>query len=292
MSLESRQGLIRTGLIGVNIQGSRSPAIHMMEARMNGLNLSYELFDLGLIAGGPASLLPVFASVQQEGFSGVNVTFPFKQKILSLLDDVAEDVAALGACNTVALHGGRAIGYNTDWIGFSENFRRGLPGAKIDQVVVIGAGGAASAVAYALVKMGAARVTVCTRELKRGQAFADRFSEIGTTQFRAVDQSDLSLDEENGIINCSQVGMYGHAGMPISADLLRPDLWVSDVVYMPLDTALLRAAKALGCRTLGGGGMVVFQAAEAFRIFTSVAPDRTRMLERFETEVLSEQKQR
>lgn len=287
MTPRSSSELIRTGLIGGNIQASRSPAIHMAEARANGLNLTYELFDLDLIAGGAAALPSVLESVRAQGFSAVNVTFPVKQQILPLLDDISDDVAALGASNTVAFRGGRAIGYNTDWVGFAENFRRGLPGARKDRIVLIGAGGAASAVAYALIKLGAERVSVYTRSLERGQSLVDRCNRIGDTEFISVDRPDHAMREANGVINCSQMGMHGHPGLPISEHLLRPDLWVSDVVYMPLETPLLRAAKEQGCRTLGGGGMVVFQAAEAFRIFTGVEPDRERMLKYFETNILA-----
>ena len=289
MSFVVRDDSLRTGLIGANIQRSRSPAIHTTEARCLGLNLRYELLDLDETEGGIASLSSVLEAVKMCGFLGVNVTFPAKQAIIPLLDELSDDAAVLGACNTVALHGGRAVGHNTDWRGFSESFRRSLPDARFDRVILLGAGGGASAVAYALIKMGAHRIAVHARRREQAEAFADRFNKrIGGSRVIAAKKLEDEVDNSDGIVNCTPVGMTGYTGEPFPEHLLKPDLWVSDLVYVPLRTRLLRAASMRGCKTLEGGGMVVFQAAEAFRIFTGIEPDKERMLVSFEDDVSGE----
>ena len=291
MNLAQKDTLLRTGLIGASIQGSRSPKIHMDEAKALGLNLRYELFDFDLMDGGASNLAPVFQSARDQGLLGVNVTFPVKQAIMKLLDAVSPDAEALSACNTVSFAGGRTVGHNTDWIGFTEAFRRGLPDASLDHVVLLGAGGGASAVTYALLKMGAKCIAVQSRTPGKAMEFAKRFNARMDAPVFPVDCLHCDMGSATGLVNCTPLGMRGHTGMPEDINLLRPEMWVSDLVYVPLETDLLRAARAKGCRTLEGGAMAVFQAAEAFCIFTGIEPDKERMLARFEADVRAERAQ-
>jgi shikimate dehydrogenase len=261
----------------------------MTEARALGLDLVYERFDFNQMPDGPAALPKVLRQVRDAGYLGVNITFPVKQAVLPLLDSYSSEVAELGACNTVQLQGGRATGHNTDWFGFARAFERGLPGAGLDHVVLLGAGGGASAVAYALLKMGARRIAVQARNPDRAASFVRRFNGLaGKPRLSVVASLKDELAGAQGVVNCTPVGMAGHAGSPLTPDLLRPALWVADLVYVPLRTELLRMAEAAGCRILEGGGMAVFQAAEAFRIFTGLTPDTDRMLRRFEDDVRAE----
>lgn len=273
---------LNTGLIGSGIQASRSPAMHMDEARAQGLDLTYTLFDLDRIEGGVEALPRLLAEVRDRGFLGVNITHPVKQAVLPLLDSRSDDVAALGACNTVVIRDGHYAGHNTDWTGFAENMRRGLPGAALNHVMQIGAGGAGSAITYALLKLGADRVSIIDLDAERAEGLADRFNAAFGAGRVVVTQSlpDV-LPGADGVVNCSPIGMAKYPGSPVPLALLRPDLWVADVVYVPLETQLLREAARAGCRTLDGGGMAVFQAAEAFRLFTGKTPDRARMLAGF-----------
>jgi shikimate dehydrogenase len=280
---------LRTGLIGADIQSSRSPVMHMAEARALGLDLSYDLFDFDKIEGGPAALSRVLNRVQDEGYLGVNITYPVKQTVISLLDECSDDVGALGACNTVVLRGGRKVGHNTDWFGFAESFRRGLPGAALDRVLLLGAGGAGSAVAYALLKLGARRVAVHETDGPKAAAFVERFNLLaGEAVFSRAQSLEAEAAAAGGLINCTPVGMSKLKGVPIAPSLLRPAMWVADVVYVPLRTELLRQAAAKGCRTLEGGGMAVFQAGEALRLFTGRTPDFERMLRKFRADVEAE----
>jgi shikimate dehydrogenase len=280
---------LQTGLIGAGIQASRSPFIHMTEARDLGLDLTYALFDLDQYEDRAAALPRILAEARAKGFLGVNITYPVKQSVMPLLDAYSEDVSALGACNTVVFQDGKAMGHNTDWLGFAENFRLGLPGAALDTVMQLGAGGAGSAVTYALLKMGAGRVIVHEIDAARAEASVHRFNDFAGAE-RVFLSRDLpgEMAIASGVVNCTPVGMAKLPGSPLPEKLLRQELWVADIVYVPLRTELLRQSAARGCRTLEGGGMAVFQAAEAFRLFTGRTPDPERMLQKFQQAVEAE----
>src|SRR6266545_2760143 len=248
---------VRVGLIGAGIQASRSPHLHECEARAAGIVCSYQLIDLAQLGVGVESLPQLLDAAQQQGFAGVNITHPCKQSVIPLLDELSEDAAIIGAVNTVVFSAGKRIGHNTDCWGFAESFRRGLADVARDQVVLLGAGGAGSAVARAALQIGVTRLVIHDVVYTRAIALADR------------------------LIQATPIGMLGHPGLPLPIELLRPAHWVAEIIYFPLETELLKSARLLGCRTLDGGGMVVFQAAEAFRLFTGVAPDYERMLRCF-----------
>ncbi|MBD0324504.1 MAG: shikimate dehydrogenase, partial [Aldersonia sp.] len=181
---------------------------------------------------------------------------------------------------TVLFDRGRAIGHNTDWSGFGRNFDMGLPGAAMDRVVQLGAGGAGAAVAYALLHRGAHNFVVVDADRGRAQRLCDSLANIFVDRDIAaagIDDATSVLRDADGMVNATPMGMAAHPGMTVSVDVLRPDLWVAEVVYRPIDTALLQAARAAGARTLSGAGMAVYQAVDAFRIFTGVEPDAARM---------------
>lgn len=270
------------GLIGAGIQASRSPALHMEEAAAQGIPCVYRLIDLDRLGPGPEALQRLLDAAALTGFAGLNVTYPCKQAVLPLLDDLSPEARALGAVNTVVFEGGRRIGHNTDCSGFGEAFRRGLPGAPLGRVVLLGAGGAGSAVAEALLAAGVGRLAVQDVDAARAAALAAALADRhGAGRAAAVADLGAEVAAADGIVNCSPVGMAKLPGLPLPEAMLHPGLWVAEIVYFPLETALLRAARARGCRTLDGGGMAVFQAAHAFRLFTGLAPDAERMQRRF-----------
>lgn len=266
---------ILCGLIGAGIQGSRSPALHEREAREQGLALEYRLIDLDALGVGVEALPRLLADAKQSGFRGLNITHPCKQAILPLLDELSPDARAIDAVNTVVIRDGRATGHNTDWSGFAEGFRRGLPGAKLDRAVLLGAGGAGAAVAYAARKLGVRELTVFDLDPARATELAAKVNARAGTDLAAA------MAVADGLIHCTPTGMARHPGIPLDARLLRKEQWLAEIVYFPLETELLNAARAKGCRTVDGGGMVVFQAAAAFRLFTGVEPDAERMLRHF-----------
>lgn len=268
------------GLIGSGIGASLSPALHEREADALGLRYAYQLIELDPETS-DTHLGDLIAAARSLGFSGLNVTHPFKQRVVRHLDALSPQAAAVGAVNTIVFADDGTVGHNTDWPGFEESFRRGLPGAARDEVVLLGAGGAGTAVAHAALSLGTRRLTVMDAEPERAadlaSALAGRFGDgraIGGDQHELPDR----LASADGLIHATPTGMAAHPGAAVAAPMLHPDLWVADVVYRPLDTALLRQARERGCRTLDGGGMAVFQAADAMALFTGVEPDRERML--------------
>lgn len=270
------------GLIGRGIGESRTPAMHEREGAEHGLRLIYRRIDLEVLKLGPEDLPDLLRAAEWMGFAGLNVTYPCKQAIVPLLDDLSPGARALGAVNTVVLKDGRRVGHNTDITGFGEAFRRGLPGVARRRVVQLGAGGAGAAVAHALLSEGVGHLTIMDTAPARAEALVGELRAAFGTE-RAVTCADLAaaVHAADGIVNCTPVGMAKLPGTPLPVSLLRPALWVAEIVYFPLETELLRAARAIGCRTLDGGGMAVFQAADAFRLFTGLEPDAERMLRHF-----------
>lgn len=280
MPQSSRAFLV--GLIGAGIQASRSPALHEHEAAAQGLRYEYRLIDLDACADGAAALPRLLDQAQRDGFAGLNITHPVKQAVIPLLDELSEEARALGAVNTVVFAGGRRIGHNTDWWGFAQSFRRGLTGTRTGVVVQLGAGGAGAAVAYAAVTLGIGALHVFDVNPGRAEHLAHTLSaRFGAGRVVAGTDLEAAMARADGLIHATPTGMAAHPGLPLPAPMLQPSHWVAEIVYFPLETALLRAARERGCRTLDGGGMAVFQAVGAFRLFTGVAPDEQRMLDHF-----------
>jgi shikimate dehydrogenase len=266
------------GLIGAEIGPSLSPALHEREADELGLRYVYRRIDIRELGVPPEDVGELVRAARTLGFSGLNVTHPCKQLVVEHLDELSPDAEALGAVNTVVFDDGRAIGHNTDWPGFQASFERGLAGARTERVVLVGAGGAGSAVAHAAVALGVERLAVVDAAADRADALA---ASLPGAVAAPLDELAEELRAADGVINATPAGMAAHDGAAFSPDLLHPSLWVADVVYRPLETELLRQARQLGCRTLDGGGMAVFQAAFSFALFTGREPDRERMLRHF-----------
>jgi len=270
------------GLIGAGITKSLTPPMHEEEGRHHGLRYAYRIIDLRELGLSVADLPRLVRSARDLGFRGLNITYPCKEEVIECLDDLSPDAARLGAINTVLFEDGRAIGHNTDWSGYARNFDRGLEGAAMDRVVQVGAGGAGVAVAYALLTRGAQRLIVVDADLQRAQQLRNRLAaSFDGDRIEIAGLADLPdvLRLADGVVNATPMGMAAHPGSAVPAELLRPDLWVSEVVYRPVDTELLRAARAVGARTLRGTGMAVYQAVDAFRIFTGIEADADRMFE-------------
>lgn len=270
-----------TGLIGSGIGPSLSPALHEGEADRHGVRLVYRSLDLDALGARPEDVGDLVHAARLLGFDGLNITHPCKQLVIEHLDELAHEAAELGAVNTVVFRDGRAVGHNTDVTGFAQSFASGLPDAPTGDVVQLGAGGAGAAVAHALLTLGADRLTLLDADPTRAAALADtlgtRFGPGRATSAPLGEAADR-LASADGLVHATPTGMAAHPGLPLPAALLRPDLWVADIVYRPLDTELLQAARATGCRTLDGGGMAVFQAADAFRLFTGLEPHTELML--------------
>jgi shikimate dehydrogenase len=274
---------VLVGLIGAGIQASRTPRLHEREGAEQGLRYIYKLIDLEALGIDVSALPEILIAAQRFGFAGLNITHPCKQAVIPLLDELSPDAEALGAVNTVVLKDGRRVGHNTDWWGFAESFRRELPDVRKDRVVQFGAGGAGAAVAHALLTLGAGEVIIVDTDEARARTLVAALKErFGATRASASSAPAAALAAADGMVNSTPLGMAKYPGMAVPAALLRPELWVADIVYFPLETELLRQARARGCRTMSGGGMAVFQAVGAFSLFTGCEPDATRMLRHFE----------
>jgi shikimate dehydrogenase len=279
---DASHATLRAALIGRGIQQSRTPRMHVREGRRLGLSYAYALVDFDQLGLGDDVLAAVIEAAAARGLVGLNVTHPFKQSALPLLDSLAPDCAAIGALNTIVLRDGRSIGHNTDCWGFAESFRRAMHGAALDEVLLIGAGGAGVAVARALVDLGATRVAVFDLDAGKAALLAGALrSQYGRRCAVAVTDLPAAVRSAGGLVNATPVGMAKYPGMPVAASDLRPELWVADIVYFPAETALLQAARARGCRVLPGAGMAIFQAVKAFELFTGVAPDPDEMARHF-----------
>src|SRR5882724_11511734 len=270
------------GLIGAGIQASRTPSMHEQEAAEQGLCCEYRLIDLEKLQVGAEALPDLLNDAESKGFAGLNITYPCKQTVLGLLHDLSDDARAIGAVNTVVLSNGRRTGHNTDWWGFAESFRRGLPDVQKNNLVQLGAGGAGAAVAHAMLTLGAGKLAIFDLDKARAENLAaDLCGRFGAGRAAAGSDLAAAMAVADGLIHATPTGMVKYPGLPLPKQLLRPALWVAEIVYFPLETELLRVARGLGCRTMNGSGMAVFQAAEAFRLFTGIAPDAERMQRHF-----------
>ena len=280
-----------TGLIGQGVGPSLTPELHEREAARQGLRYVYKVIDQPEGSLDRERLERLLSAATELGFDGLNITHPFKQAMVPLVDEVAPTVAAIGAMNTVLLRGGRTVGHNTDVSGFRRSFTDGLPEAARDSVVLIGAGGAGTAVAHALAELGVDRLLVVDPDPGRAAALAATLRERDT-EVELVpatrEQLAVAVAGSAGLVNASPMGMAAHPGSPVPAELLRPDLWLADIVYRPLETALVRAARDAGCPTLHGGHMAVHQAVDAFRLITGRSADRGAMLRDFDELVEAE----
>ena len=266
------------GLIGAGIQGSLAPALQEEEARHHSIRLHYQLIDLEASTRGVGVLATLIEAARVMRFAGLNVTYPCKQLVIPLLDELSEEAAVIGAVNTVVRRGDRLVGHNTDGTGWSWGFRRVLPAADLSRVVLIGAGGAGSACADAVLRLGAAHLVIVDKDRPRATALATRLNEHFDGG-RASASPDLpaAMSRASGLIHATPTGMPGTPGLPLPVELLRRTMWVSDIVYVPLETALLKAAQRIGCETVDGGHMNVGQALGSFRLFTGQEPDAARM---------------
>ncbi|MFJ2481184.1 shikimate dehydrogenase [Pseudomonas sp. NPDC087598] len=280
----SRHNVILAGLIGAGIQASRTPALHEHEGDAQGMRYLYRLIDLDQLRMDVTALPDLLLAAERMNYTGLNITFPCKQAIIPLLDELSPEAKGIGAVNTVVLKDGKRVGHNTDCLGFAEGFRRGLHDAARKRVVQMGAGGAGAAVAHALLSEGVEQLSIFDVDTDRAESLANNLNQhFGFG--RAVAGHDLpsAMSLADGLVNTTPMGMAKLPGMPVPAKLLRKQLWVAEIVYFPLETELLRNARALGCRTLDGGNMAVFQAVKAFELFSGVVPDAQRMLAHFQS---------
>lgn len=276
-----RERQVVVGLIGRSIQASKTPFMHEREGARVGIRYTYLLIDFDLLGLGDGDLGEMVEVAERLGFAGVNITHPFKQSIIAHLAALSPEAAAIGAVNTVVFGGQQRVGHNTDCWGFAESFREGLAGARMGTVLQFGAGGAGAAVAHALMTLDVGRLLLCDTEPARAEQLAGRMRERFSAPVEVAVDLPQAIAAADGIVNATPVGMAKYPGAALSLELLRPPHWVAEIVYFPAETELLSVARALGCRTLAGTGMAVYQAVKAFELFTGIPPDRAAMIGHF-----------
>lgn len=266
-----------TGLIGAPIAHSASPAMHERAAEALGLRGHYQLIE---VAGADAAgLRMMLEGVRRLGFAGVNVTYPYKEAVVPLLDELAPGAAAMGAVNTVVAKDGRLIGHNTDTTGFARAVAP-LLAPSGNAVAVIGTGGVGKAIAFALASLKVSGLRIFDSETARAEKLASLLARHGgATVAKSVEDA---LDGATGLVNGTPVGMLPNRGMPVPATLMHEKMWVADAVYSPLITPLLAAAQAKGARIMTGRELAIYQAADAFELFTGLAPSTEVMGEAFD----------
>jgi shikimate dehydrogenase len=262
-----------TGLIGAPIANSASPAMHERAAEALGAHCHYQLIEVA--GAGREELRLLLDGVRRLGFAGVNVTFPYKEAVISLLDDLSPGARAIGAVNTVVVRDGRLIGHNTDTTGFARAITELVRDPQRSRVAVIGAGGVGKAIGFALAETGVREIRIFdTDSAKAGQLAAQLAGKSGA---RVVDSVEDALRDATGVVNGSPVGMLPNRATPVPEALLHGDMWVADAVYTPLWTPLLNAAKARGAEVMTGRELAIYQAADAFELFTGLKPSAIEM---------------
>ncbi|MDC1436638.1 shikimate dehydrogenase [Gammaproteobacteria bacterium] len=275
---------VSVGLVGEGILSSKSPLLHQSEAESQNLNLSYELYDFLILKKTEKDLDTFLKTIKLLGYSGLNITHPFKQAVIPFLDELSEDAQTINAVNTVVFKDHKKIGYNTDYLGFQNAFKAELNDVNLTKVIQLGAGGAGSAVATAMLRLGTKQLMIHDKDMHRAQSLTAMLNEkFGAGKASAIEDAQFEILTANGLINTTPVGMSTHPGMPTTPNTLRSELWVADIVYFPIETELLKNARAIGCRTMGGGKMVVYQAAKAFELFTGLTANTERMLLTFKS---------
>ena len=254
------------GLIGAPIAHSAAPAMHEAAGAATGIRVHYQLIE---VPGADAALLrSLLEGVRRMGFAGVNVTFPYKEAVLPLLDAIAPEAAPIGAVNTVVAKDGKLTGYNTDTTGFARAITEDIAVPAAGPVALVGAGGVGRAVGFALSRLGVPDLRILDRDPDKAEGLA---RDLGRGA-RAMTDLATALAGAAGVVNATPVGMLPDRNTPIPVALLRADLWVADVVYYPLMTPLLVAAQAVGARIVTGRALTIHQAADAFALFTGERP--------------------
>ena len=256
-----------TGLLGAPIAQSASPAMHERAAGALGVHCHYQLIEVA--GAGREELKVLLEGVRRLGFAGINVTFPYKEAVLDLLDELSPRAALIGAVNTVVVRDSRLIGHNTDATGFARAIGELVTASSHGAVAVIGAGGVGKAIAFALAGLGVRELRIFDSDHARAAALAARLD--GQTTARVADSVEDALRGVAGVVNASPVGMLPSVATPVPETLLHAGLWVADAVYSPLWTPLLTAAKARRARVMTGRELAIYQAADAFELFTGRA---------------------
>ena len=274
-------GSFKLGLIGANIRDSRSPRMHIKEGEFHGLHVTYNLIDPLEDFNPKFNLADLLSKMENDGYDGINVTHPFKQSVLPLLDWISTEAQEIGAVNTVLFRDGKRLGFNTDWIGFSEAMKSGGI-ERSASAMLLGAGGAGAASAYAALKHHLQTLYFYDPVEDRANALKTKLKLLFPQKvIQTVQPEKFHLTHFDGIIQATPIGMKENPNLPIDPKHLTPDRWLAELIYFPINTPLLRAAKEMGCKTVDGSTMAIHQASAAFELFTGARANTQHMTESF-----------
>ena len=266
---------VRLGLIGDNIARSQSPRLHEIAGRLSGIPVSYERLvprDLG------ENFETVFEKARNAGFRGLNITYPYKERVVPLLRVPDPQVAALGAVNTVVFSERGPEGYNTDWSGFTAAYARVRGEAPPGVVCMVGAGGVGKAVAFGLATLGLRRLTLVERDLPKAEALARALRQAAPgIEVRVTGNVVEGAAGAAGLVNCTPVGMVGHDGTPVPRAQMAGAEWAFDAVYTPVETEFLADAATEGLQVLSGWELYFYQGLHAYKIFHGRPTDEARL---------------
>ncbi len=253
------------GIIGHPVAHSLSPLMHNSASEYLSLPYTYNAFDVE-----PANLKKALDGMRAIGIAGINVTVPYKEKVVPFLDSLDENAIQIGAVNTITLKSGKLFGSNTDGIGFIRSLKKSRFRPRGKSVAMIGAGGSARAIAVSLFKAGISSLSIINRSGARGKNLVNALKNIGECRFissrsaealKAVSSSDL-------VIQTTSLGMKMSDPLPLAGANLRKGQYLYDIIYAPKETRFLKNARARGARTINGLGMLLYQGSESFKIWT------------------------
>ena len=259
------------GIFGHPISHTLSPVMHNAVIKALGLDMAYLPFEVK-----PPNLKEAINGIKSLGIIGVSITIPHKESVIRFLDDISEEARLVGAVNTIVNKDRKLVGYNTDGSGYMASLKEELGfNPKSKRIIIIGAGGAARGILAALATQKPKSITVANRTLSRAvsliKAFKGKFRD---TRFEAIDLDNnmlkMSFNSVDLLINTTSVGMKQSKALKIPLETLPKIAIVSDIIYNPLETLLLKKAKKLGLTTHGGLGMLVHQGARSFKLWTGM----------------------
>lgn len=271
------------GVLGYPAAHSLSPCMHQAAFNHLGINAEYRIFEVR-----PEAFGSFLQGLSQRNIHGLNVTIPYKEQILPLLNYISPDSSQIGAVNTVKVKSARLEGFNTDGQGFMNDCTERGCYPKAMRIAVIGAGGASRSVCNALAKMAPAEIAIYNRDGHRAQRLIDhlreQFPRIPFRQAESVEK--LGIPAAGLLVNASSVGMKADDPVLVDPGLLHKDLFVYDLVYRPSQTPLVRMAREKGARgAVNGSGMLLQQAMLSFEIWTGIKPPRNVMERALEEEI-------
>jgi len=261
---------MKMGLVGSGIAKSRMPRLQKYLASLCGIDIDYILID----GAGKEGFDPV-AEVQKrvrEGFAGVNVTHPYKQRVWDIVHQpLVKAQAAIGSYNTLKFVDNKVFGANTDFTGFVRGYRYRLGDTRPGVTLLCGAGGVGRAIAFGLAELGAEEIKIFDLQQQQAETLRDAIIAVGG-QASLVSKESFAdaMQEAEGLVNCTALGMYSHAGSAFPAAGIGPQRWAFDAVYTPLETEFLKQCKQHNLACLSGFDLWIFQGIDAFKIYTSI----------------------